>query len=803
MRTLWQDLRYGLRMLVKKPGFALAAALTLALGIGVNTAIFSVVNAVLLRPLPYPEPERLMQLWETNERFGLREPISPHEFAAWREQSQTFEQMAAYEYAGFALTSEGSQPERIVGSAASASLFAALGVKPALGRDFLAEEDAPGRNRVVILSHGLWQRRFGADPELIGQTLTLNRESYTVIGVMPPGFQFPDSVEMWTPLGVDLNSQSRSNHYLRAVGRLKPDTSLETAQAEMNSIVSAVAREHPDSTHGARLVSLHEEIVGNVRPALYVLLGSVALILLIACANVANLLLARATARQKEVAIRAALGANRRRLIRQFLTESILLAALGGGLGLLLALWGVDLLVAASPGDIPRVDKISIDGTVLGFTFGVALLTGIVMGCAPALRATKLDLNETLKEGSHSATGGPRRQRLSGLLVIAEVALALVLLIGAGLLLQSFMRLLQVDPGFRPENLLTMQLSLPEAAYPEAQHRIAFFDQVLARIEALAGVQAVGAVSDLPFSGSRTSNSFEIEARPPMARGESINADFRISSPNYFQAMGIPLLRGRDFSARDTRDAPLVVIINQTMARRFWPDEDPMGQRLTIGRAADGSPVWREVVGIIGDIRHDRLNVEPAPEMYVPYWQRPAGRLSLVVRATGEPRDLIAAIRSAVQSVDPHQPVYSINLMERRIARFLAPHRFNAYLLGIFALLALLLAVVGVYGVLAYAVARRTQEIGIRMALGARPRDVLRLVIKQGLSLTLIGIAIGLAASLALTRLLTSLLYGVSATDPLTFMSVPLLLLAVALLATYIPARRAARVDPLVALRYE
>ena len=805
MRTLWGDVRYGARLLVKHPGFTSVAMIALALGIGATTAIFSVVNAVLLRPLPYENPERLVQVWENNlPRGWVQDPVSPRNFIDWQGQSRSFEALAAYEYESFTLTGSDAS-ERIGGALVSASLIEVMGTRPALGRGFLSEEDRRGVARVVILSDRLWQRRFGARPDVIGQSLILNNESFTVVGVMPPAFQFPSqSVDLWATPAFD-PSRPRSDHFLYAVGRLKPTVSLRQAREEMDHIARQLAEQYPDTNKdfGVTLISLHEQVVGKIRPALLILLGAVVLMLLIACVNVANLLLARATARQKEIAVRTALGASRLRLIRQHLTESLLLAGLGGCCGLLLSVWGVDLLVAASAGTLPRAKEISIDGRVFGFTLTISLVTGILFGLAPALRSSTPDLNQFLKEGVKGVAGGWRQSRAQSVLVVAEITLGLVLLIGAGLLIKSYARLQQVDPGFSPENVLTAQLSLPQSKYPEERQQALFFQQTLERIQTLPGVEYAGAVSDLPFSQSRTSRSFGIEGRPAVSDGESLNADHRKISPHYFRAMGIRLLRGREFTERDAKNAPGVIIINEAMARRFFPHENPLGRRLLLGASESGEQKAWEIVGVVADIKHGNLAEERKPEMYVPYMQHPHSWMFLAIRGASDPRTLIAAVRNAVREVDPEQPAYNVMTMQERIEKSIAPQRFNTLLLGVFAVVAIALAAVGIYGVVSYSVAQRTREIGVRLALGAQSGDILRLVVGQGMLLTMIGIGLGLAAALLLTRLMASLLYGVSATDPFVFAGIAVLLAFVALLACYIPARRATKVDPMIALRYE
>ena len=796
METLWQDLKYGVRTLLRNKGFTIIAVLALALGIGANTAIFSVVNAVLLRPLPYPHPDRLVEVFESNKQSGEESgTISFPNLKDWKEQSQSFSQIAAYEYDRFILTGRDA-PERFVGLNVAANFFQALDVSPASGRAFQAQEDQPGAPRVVILSHNLWQRRFAGDAKLIGQTLTLNNESYTVIGIMPQGFESPETgIELWSPLIVD-PERGRGGHFLSAIARLKPDVTIEQAQTEMDTIARRLAQAYPDTNKnaGVKLIPLRDYLVGNIRSMLLVLLGAVGFVLLIACANVAALLLAQATARQKEMAIRTALGAGRGRLVRQFLTESVLLSLLGGGLGLLLTLWGIDLLAAAIPGNIYNAKAIGVDTQVLGFTLLVSLLTGLLFGLAPALQSSQTDLNESLKEGGRGASGGRRRQRLFSALIVSEFALALVLLIGGGLLIKSFWRLQQIDPGFNPEHLLTMQLSLPKTRYAESQQQINFFNRVLEHVATLPGIEAVGLTSELPFNGSRTGSSFAIEGQTE----DSLHADNRTISSDYFRAMGIPLVRGRAFTPRDAANATRVAIINETSARRFWPAENPIGKRLIL------KEVKYEIIGIVKDVKHIQLTEETAPEIYVHYPQVPSRTwMDLAARTTNNPENSIASIRRAIREVDPNQPVYGVRTMEQKLSRSISAQRFSALLLGIFAAVALILAAVGIYGVIAYSVTQRTHEIGVRLALGAQAGDVFKLIVGQGLRLALIGVAAGLLGAFAVTRVMASLLYGVSATDPLIFFGVSLLLAAVAFLACYIPARRATKVDPMIALRYE
>ncbi len=823
MRILLQDLRYAGRMLLKHPGFTGVAALALALGIGANSAIFSVINAVLLRPLPYQDPDRIITIWETNPHLQLgfdKFPCSAANFIDWREQNHVFGHIAALSSDPFNLEGRG-EPEKLGGARVSADLFAVLGVEASLGRAFLPEEDQPGHNHVVVLSHSLWQRRFGSDPGVIGQAVRFNGESYTVVGVMPPGFhyphgtdmpayfQFPAQTEVWSPIALRAEQiKNRGGINKAVIARLKPGVTLKQAQAEMDTIAQRIGQQYPDTEagFGVTLIPLHEQVTGSLRPSLLTLLGAVGFVLAVACANVANLLLARAAARQKEIAIRTALGAGRWRIVRQLLTESVLLSSLGGGLGLLLGMWGIDLLIAATPENIPRFKEVSLDARVLGFTLVVSLLTGIIFGLAPALQASKPDLNESLKEGGRGSTSV--RHRVRSLLVISEVALALVLLIGAGLMIKSFLRLQQVDPGLDPHHVLTMRLSIPYAKYSKDEQRIAFYRQLLERTESLPGVQAVGAVSEIPLSGAEDLEGFTIEGRPPVKSLQEMPiANYHTVTPDYFRAMGITLLKGRQLTEGDKEDAPGVVIINETFAHRFFPGEDAIGKRVTFDNPEKEKASWNSIVGVVRDVKHSALDAEPRPEIFRPFFQSPgtsfSGDLALVARTVSDPLSLAAAIRNEVWAVDKEMPVYDIETMDQIIAESVSRRRFNMLLLGVFAAVAMILATVGIYGVMSYTVSQRTHEIGIRMALGAERGDVLRLVVGQGMMQALAGVAIGLAGAFAVTRVMASLLYGVSATDPVTFIGISLLLAMIALIACYIPARRAMKVDPMVALRYE
>jgi len=805
METLIQDLRYGARMLAKKPGFTAVAIITLALGIGANTAIFSVLNAVLLRPLPFKDPDRLVMVWETNPKYNQRTGVTSYAaFRDWKEQNPVFELMVASAGQSFNLTAD-DEPERVSGMRVSPEVFEFTGTKPVLGRGFLQEEEQPGRNRVVLLGHALWQRRFGSDPSVVGKPVILNTESYTVIGVLPPDFLAPSGwirarVDVLVPLVV---SSERTSYYLSVMARLKPGVTLAQAQSNMESIAAGLAERYPDTNRGrgVNLVPAHEQVVGKTRGALMIFFGVVVFVLLIACVNVANLALARATSRQKEIAVRSALGASRSRLVRQLLTESIMLAVAGGVAGLLLTMWGIDSLVAIIPDTVPRAKEINIDGRVLGFTLVLSLLAGLVFGLVPALQASKPNLNEALKEGGRSVWLGGGRNRIGSLLLVSEVALSLVLLIGAGLMIKSFIRLLNVPPGFDRQNTLTMLIALPRQKYGQSEQQRAFFQQLLERVGALPGVEAAGAVNSLPLSQSQEGRYFAVEGDTRNVDEVDPGAGYRAVSPDYFRAMGIPVLKGRSFTERDVQGAPGAVIINQEMARRFFYDADPLGKRIKFSTREDAR--WSEVVGVVGDVRHHALDHERNSEIYAPYLQRPSAGMYLVARTASDSSGIASAIRDEVRAIDKDQPVDDINTMEQLLSASVAPRRFPMVLLSIFAAVALALASAGIYGVMSYAVTQRTHEIGVRMALGAQPADVLRLVVGQGVLLASIGVGVGLVAAVALTRLMSSLLFGVTATDPITFAAVSVLLAGVALGACFIPARRAARVDPMVALRYE
>ena len=801
------DLRYAIRQQRKNPAFTIVAVITLALGIGANTAIFSVVNTILLQPLPYKDPQRLVLVWEENAKQGYpTDTPTAANFIDWRDQNQLFEGMAAMAPDSFNLTGSGD-PERLEGRRVSASFFPLLGVDPHLGRVFMAAEDQPGSGHVVLLSYGLWQRRFGGDASIVGKTLNLNGAGYTVVGVMPPRFQFPTpDDEVWVPIAFSQEQAAdRNSHYLKVLGRLKPGVTLAQAQAEMSTIATRLQQQYPETNTdlGAVITPLHEQIVGDIKPALLILLGAVGLVLLIACANVANLLLARAAVRQKEIAVRVALGARRRRLIRQFLTESVTLSTLGGLVGLVIAYVGLIVLKSFIPENISQARAISIDYKVLGFTLLVSVATGLVFGLAPAIQAVRFNQIETLKEGGRDAATGGSGKRLRSLLVMAEVAISLVLLIGAGLLINSFLRLRNVDPGFRAENLLTMKIVLPEPKYEKWKTRSTFYSDLIQRVQSLPGVKSAAVTTNLPLYLQGNSISVSIEGKPEPPPGQELIVTTRIISNGYFDTMSIPLLKGRQLTDQDTDKSQNVAVVSETMARRFWPGEEAIGKRISIGRVRSPED-WIQVIGVVKDVRQFELNVDPKPQMYLTYHQFGFfDAQDLVVKTDVDPASMASAVRNAVWQIDKDQPVSNIRTMETILADSIARQRFSMLLLAIFASVALVLAAVGIYGVMSYSVAQRTHEIGIRMALGAQTATVLKLAIGYGLKLVLAGIAIGLVAAFALTRVMSTLLFGVTATDPTTFALISLLLVAVAAIASYIPARRATRVNPIIALRYE
>jgi putative ABC transport system permease protein len=804
------DTRYGLRQLRRSPGFTAVAVLTLTLGIGANTAVFSVVSAVLLRRLPYSDPDRLVWITEYWPRLNNTIVPSP-DFLNWRDQNQVFGSVAAYGGFGELNLSGSGEPERIDGIGVTWNFFPMLGVRPALGRGFLPEEDWPAGPPVVILSHSLWQRRFHSDPSLVGKTITLDETGYTVIGIMPDGFRFPGdwSPELFAPSGLPLKADwsARELAIVGVIARLKPQVSLERATADVVTINQRSDKAVPPLPTFAqmrvglqvRMVTLHQHLAGDSRLVLLILLGAVGFVLLLACANVANLQLARVSAREKEFAVRAALGAGRWRLARQLLVESFALAALGGVAGLVLGAGGVGLFRQLGPPNIPGLKTAGFDPWVFAFIAAITAFTGAVFGLAPVFVASRLHLEETLKEARPSAPPGRSAQRVRGLLMVSEVALALVLLIGAGLLIRSLVRLTSVDPGFDPRHVLTERIMLPLGKYSKPAQQATFFQDVLARVEKLPGVESAAAASSPPLTDFMSRASVELEGRlmPP---GTAPSTPVCVITPSYFHALHVPLISGRYFTPYDADSAPRVAIVNEPFARRFFGDADPLGRRIRLG-GPEGN--WYSIVGVVQGVRHLPLGTDPPAEVFSSYLQDPSFHMTLVVRAIVDPGALAGSVRAKVWEVDKNQPVYDVATMEHRFSEAVAPQRFNALVLGIFAGMAVVLAGVGVYGVMAYSVARRTHEIGIRMALGAKRQDVIRLLLRGGAALALVGTTLGLAGALALTRFLSNLLYGVTARDPLTFVAVALILIGVALIASYIPARRATKVDPMVALRHE
>ena len=797
METIIKDIRYGIRGLIKRPGFTTVAVLTLALGIGANSAIFSVLNAVLLRPLPYADADRIVRIEETEGNGGMG--VSPPNLLDFQQQNQTFESIAGYARGSFILTGAG-EPLRVQSCEISADLFSVLGVKPLIGRSFLAADERPGQDRVALISHGLWQSRFGGNHALLNQQITLDGLSYTVAGVMPKGFEFPiqsERVEIWTPLEQpeDL-AQLRGAHYLDVVGRIKTGVSLAQARADLDAIASRIAQQYPKEVSGkTTVVPLKQDLVGQSQPYLLMLAGAALLVLLIAVANVASLTLARAAERQKEIALRTALGASKSRIVRQLLTESLILSFVGGLAGVTLAGWSTGLLAAIAPGDLPRFQSIYVEGRVLMFALGLSVISGILLGLIPAWRSANADLQVRLKEGETRSASAPR-QALRKALVVSEVTLALVLLCGAGLLIRTLWKLNSVNPGFDPDNVLVGELVLPTTKYRDAGRQTIFFQQLIERIKASPGIESVGGTSSLPLSGTNMVFFASVEGRA----NSSLPASFRSVSPDYFRTMRIPLLKGRWFEDRDTAQSQPVVVINETMARQISPNyEEALGKRIKHGFKNQVA----EVVGVIGDVKYAGLDQQTRPEMYAPFAQRAWPFMRIAARSNSDPSLVAAAIREAVRAIDPDQPVDKMMTMSSVVSASFVGRSFYMQLLGTFAALAFILASVGIYGVVSYSVAQRTREIGIRVALGARKSDVLGLVLKEALRLTALGVGLGLIGAFAATRVLRSLLFEVKPTDPATFICLSLLLTLVALLASYIPARRATKVDPLVALRYE
>jgi putative ABC transport system permease protein len=808
MGNLINDIRYGVRVLKKRPGFTLIAVITLALGIGANTAIFSIISAVLLRSLPYVQSENLVVPWGDKDEMLHPSYLSYPDYADWRTQTQTLEHIVAYQRAGTLLRQPNIDPEPIFGANVDADLFPLLHLQPELGRVFTREEDQVGAPPVIVISHGLWQRRFNSDPQIIGQQIRIGSMSATVIGVIPADFSFPpraNRTDYLRPLAQDLGvvARERQVYNLPVVGRLKPGVTVAQAENEMKLIGQRLEQQYPDKGFrlGGGLLTLQESLVGNTRTSLFVLFGAVGLVLLIACANVANLLLARAASRHREMAIRTALGASQWRIAGQLLTESLLLAVLGGIVGLLLGVWAVKSFAVGSPVDMPGLKDAGLDPAVFVFTAGVTLLTGILFGLAPALSISRVKMRDALKESGRGGTESRMRQRLRDLLVVCEIALSLVLLIGAGLLVSSFVRLRDVNPGFDAQNVLTTNISLASAKYPDAEKQARAFSEMLGRVGTAPGVEAAAVIFPLPFSGVGAANTFLIEGQAVARPEDTPVANYRAISADYFKVMRVPLLQGRTFSERDGAKSPPVIIVNESLARRYFGNAAPLGQHITIERADVSKQVKAEIVGVVGDVRHEGLDTLAGPEFYVPYQQAPEQEMDLVVRAASV--NAAAGLRDRIKEVEPEQYISNVGPLTELLSASLARRRFDTMLTGLFAGLALLLATVGIFGVTAYAVTQRTREIGVRMALGARPWDVLRLVLGQGLRLILYGIGAGLVVALVLTRVLSTMLYGVTSTDPLTFIAVSLGLIFVALLACYIPARRATKVDPLIALRYE
>ena len=806
MGNLGSDIRYAFRSLVKRPTLTVIAIVTLAIGIGANTAIFSFINALLLRPLPFPDLDRIVAVWEKIPSRGVeRNEVTVADYLDWRTQNKTFEQLGIYTWWSTNLSGDGN-PERVQGYRVTPNFFDVVGVKPILGRGFSSEENQPGKDGVALLTYGLWQRRFGADPNIVNKTIATNGLKRTVIGVMPPDFSFPKGAEIFAPLTItpEMARSRRSQSYL-GIGRLKAGVSVQSAQADLDTIAAQLEKQYPQSNTG-RGVAVYPILQDTVRlysTALWVMMAAVGFVLMIGCANVANLMLARATGRQREIAMRAALGASRSRIVRHLLTESVLLGIVGGLLGILVGYWGIDLIRAANPGEAARFapgwNNLGINLPVLGFTMLLSILSGVLFGLAPALQLSKPNLNASLKEGGRQAGSGSHRLR--SVLVVAEVGLSLMLLVSAGLLLRSFLQLVKTDPGFNSENLITMNLVLPAAKYQDDTQRSAFYSDLVARVEQLPGVTSTALVNYLPLGGANSSNPFLIEGAPEPPPGQENDGRYRVCTPEYFQTMGISILKGRGFTDQDKAGTTPVIIVNETLARKYWPNADAIGQRMRYSGPLEKNP-WMQVVGVAQDVKYE-MNLAVTPEFYVPHAQDSWPSMVLVARTKVEPAAMATPIREQVWAIDKDQPVFDVHTMREVRAISLTLYSFSSVMLGIFAGVALLLAAIGIYGVMSYTVTQRTQELGIRMALGARTMDVLKLVVRNGMFLALIGVAVGLAGAFALTRLLGSLLVGVTPTDAVTFSTVTLGLLFIALIACYIPARRATKVDPMVALRYE
>lgn len=815
MNGLRQDLRFGLRQLRKSPGFAAVAVITLALGIGANTAIFSVVNNVLLRPLAFQDPDQLVRIWhvppaKSSPGMSLF-AVSAANYIDWEKQNHGFQQMAIYTFHGFTLT--GTQtPEQVQASAVSSGFFATLGVQPMLGRVFSPDEDQPGHSHVVVLSHRFWQEHFGSNPGIVGHNIGLDGQGYLVAGVMPPSFRIPDFAQLWTPMAwTDQERAVRGEHHYMVVARLKPGVHVNQAQAEMSTISDRLQQMYPadDKGWGAVVMPLHDDLVSDVRPALLVLLGAVAFVLLIACVNVANLALAKTLSRQKEIAIRTALGASAARVLRQILTETVLLALSGGAIGLAFAHFGIRLIMAFLADKVPRSVEVGLDSRVLAFTAIISILAGIVAGVLPAVRLTRRDVNSALKQGVRGTDSDSGGHRTRSILVVAEVALSVILLFGAGLMIRSFRQLQNVNPGFEPQGVLTMTVSVSNAKFPSAAQQISFFEQILQRVHTLPGVESTGVIDAIPLSGNGSHQPVAIEGRPVLPMSEQPEVDVRLVSPKYMDAMRIPIVRGHNLADTDVVGRQSVILISQSMAKQFWPGEDPVGKRLKLEFSPEAV---REVVGVVGDVKDDGMDqTRPPATLYVPLAQvsTPVDGgwnsfpMTLVVRSAANPGGLISAVSNSIHTVDPEIPVRDILTMDEVVNNSISQQRFNMLLLGAFAGLALLLAAIGIYSVLSYSVRRRVQEIGIRLALGARISDVLRMVVVEGMKPTLLGVVVGIIGAFGLGRFLSSLIYGVKSTDPATFLAVAVVLSMVALFASAIPAYRAAKVDPMIALRYE
>ncbi len=803
VEDILRDISYSVRVLLKNYAFTIVVILTLALGIGANTAIFSFANGILLRPLPYPQSDRLAVLDETALKRGIDSmSVSFPNVLDWREQNKVFEDIGVYYGTSrFSLTGAG-EPIEVRGTYISHGLLEILRVSPQLGRTFTANEDRPEEDTVVILGHDLWQRNFGGDPNIVGRKITLSNRARTVIGVMPRGFRFPEISELWVPLALTTKEFTRTDHGLNAIARLKDGVSFTEAQAEMHNIAARIEQQNPVTNEGlgVKVTSLHENLSGDYREALLILLGVVGFVLLVACVNVANLMLARATARQKEFALRAALGAGRWRIMRQLLVESLLLAVVGGAVGFALSLWALHLLLTAIPIQLPFWMDFGIDLRVLGFTIAITLLTGIIFGGIPALQTSRVNLNDTLKEGGRGSAGV--RARARNLLVVTEIALSLILLVGAGLMIQSLLRLQRVNIGLNAQNVLTATVILPRAKYSEGEQRATFFKQLVERVRSLPGVQAASATGTLPLSGGNWGRSLTVEGYPVLPVGQAPMIQHTVVTPGYFRTMGISLLAGRDFTEADAKGSPDVTIIDERLAREYWPNDTPIGKRIRFGPPEDNEP-WHTVIGVVSAVRHQRMQEETRKSVYLPHLKIPVTGMSLVARTSSDPKDFVAAIRREVVQLDPDLPVSEIATMEEVVAESIWQPRLYATLFTVFAGGALILALIGIYGVMAFLVQTRTHEIGVRMALGASARDVFKLIVGRGMKLTVIGVVVGVGGAIALTRLMHGLLFNTSATDPVTFVLISVVLSLAAFFACYIPARRAAKVDPLVALRYE